>query len=189
MAVSPFVDGRSVKGPSEHFCAWAGIETSAAGIARAYADVIDAVVADEPVDGLPHLVTDTLMDGTEGMRQLARKILEFGRSLARLRQRAGRRFALLSPRPARSPMSTIAILPVKSFGAAKQRLAAALGAGSRQALAQAMFSDVLASLRRVPGARLGGGGHRRPGRRVGGARRARRRCCATPSRRGSRRPP
>ena len=48
-------------------------------------------------------------------------------------------------------MSTIAILPVKSFGAAKQRLAGALGAGSRQALAQAMFSDVLASLRRVPG--------------------------------------
>ena len=48
-------------------------------------------------------------------------------------------------------MSTIAILPVKSFGAAKQRLAAALGAGSRQALAQAMFSDVMASLRRVPG--------------------------------------
>ncbi|MEA2332034.1 MAG: 2-phospho-L-lactate/phosphoenolpyruvate guanylyltransferase [Thermoleophilaceae bacterium] len=48
-------------------------------------------------------------------------------------------------------MTTIAILPVKSFGAAKQRLASALGAGSRQALAQAMFSDVLASLRRVPG--------------------------------------
>jgi 2-phospho-L-lactate guanylyltransferase len=48
-------------------------------------------------------------------------------------------------------MSTIAILPVKSFGAAKQRLADALGAGSRGALAQAMFSDVLASLRRVPG--------------------------------------
>ena len=48
-------------------------------------------------------------------------------------------------------MSTIAILPVKSFGAAKQRLAPALGAGSRQALAQAMFSDVLASLRRVRG--------------------------------------
>jgi 2-phospho-L-lactate guanylyltransferase len=48
-------------------------------------------------------------------------------------------------------MSTIAILPVKSFAAAKQRLAGALGAGSRQALARAMFSDVLASLRRVPG--------------------------------------
>src|ERR671917_2156547 len=39
VAVSPFVGGRSVKGPSEHFCAWAGIEPSAAGIARVYADV------------------------------------------------------------------------------------------------------------------------------------------------------
>jgi LPPG:FO 2-phospho-L-lactate transferase len=81
VAVSPFVDGRSVKGPTEHFCAWAGIETTAAGIASAYADVIDAVVADEPVTGLPHLVLDTLMDGTDSMRQLARKILDFGRTL------------------------------------------------------------------------------------------------------------
>jgi 2-phospho-L-lactate guanylyltransferase len=48
-------------------------------------------------------------------------------------------------------MKTIAILPVKSFGAAKQRLAGKLGAGSREALAQAMFTDVLASLRHVPG--------------------------------------
>jgi 2-phospho-L-lactate guanylyltransferase len=48
-------------------------------------------------------------------------------------------------------MRTIAILPVKSFGAAKQRLAGGLGSGSRQALAHAMFADVLASLRRVPG--------------------------------------
>ncbi|HLM08456.1 MAG TPA: 2-phospho-L-lactate guanylyltransferase [Thermoleophilaceae bacterium] len=48
-------------------------------------------------------------------------------------------------------MNTIAILPVKSFTAAKQRLADRLGAGSRQALAQAMFSDVLSSLRRVAG--------------------------------------
>jgi 2-phospho-L-lactate guanylyltransferase len=45
-------------------------------------------------------------------------------------------------------MRTIAILPIKSFGAAKQRLAGMLGSGSRRALAQAMFLDVLASLRR-----------------------------------------
>jgi LPPG:FO 2-phospho-L-lactate transferase len=81
VAVSPFVGGRSVKGPSEHFCAWAGIETSAAGIASAYSEVIDAVVADEPMPDLPHLEIDTLMDGTDRMRQVARKILEFGRSL------------------------------------------------------------------------------------------------------------
>jgi 2-phospho-L-lactate guanylyltransferase len=46
---------------------------------------------------------------------------------------------------------TAAILPVKSFGAAKQRLGSLLGSGSRQALAQAMFQDVLASLRKVEG--------------------------------------
>jgi 2-phospho-L-lactate/phosphoenolpyruvate guanylyltransferase len=48
-------------------------------------------------------------------------------------------------------MRTLAILPVKSFGAAKQRLAPALASGARQALAQAMFADVLTSLRRVDG--------------------------------------
>jgi len=46
---------------------------------------------------------------------------------------------------------TIAILPVKTFDAAKQRLGDTLGAGARQALAQAMFTDVLASLRHVRG--------------------------------------
>jgi len=46
-------------------------------------------------------------------------------------------------------MRTVAILPIKSFGAAKQRLAPMLGTGARQALAQAMFSDVLGSLRKV----------------------------------------
>jgi 2-phospho-L-lactate guanylyltransferase len=48
-------------------------------------------------------------------------------------------------------MRTIAILPIKRFGAAKQRLAGPLGSGARQALVQAMFQDVLASLRHVEG--------------------------------------
>ena len=48
-------------------------------------------------------------------------------------------------------MRTAAILPVKSFGDAKQRLGSLLGSGSRQALAQAMFQDVLGSLRKVEG--------------------------------------
>lgn len=46
-------------------------------------------------------------------------------------------------------MRTIAVLPIKSFGAAKQRLADALQGGSRHLLAQAMFFDVLSSLRRA----------------------------------------
>jgi 2-phospho-L-lactate/phosphoenolpyruvate guanylyltransferase len=48
-------------------------------------------------------------------------------------------------------MRTLAILPVKSFGAAKQRLSPGLDAASRSALAGAMFADVLDSLRAVPG--------------------------------------
>lgn len=43
-------------------------------------------------------------------------------------------------------MSTLAVLPVKRFGAAKQRLSPALTGGSRHALAQAMVSDVLGAL-------------------------------------------
>jgi 2-phospho-L-lactate/phosphoenolpyruvate guanylyltransferase len=46
---------------------------------------------------------------------------------------------------------TAAILPVKSFGAAKQRLGSLLGSGSRQALAQAMFQDVVSTLKKVEG--------------------------------------
>jgi LPPG:FO 2-phospho-L-lactate transferase len=81
IAVSPFVDGRSVKGPSEAFCAWAGIERSAAGIERAYSGLIDGLVADEPAVSVPSLVTGTLMDSRASREQLAQKIVEFGRSL------------------------------------------------------------------------------------------------------------
>ena len=46
-------------------------------------------------------------------------------------------------------MPTTAILPVKSFGHAKQRLADGMTPGARRALAEAMFSDVLVALRRA----------------------------------------
>ncbi len=46
-------------------------------------------------------------------------------------------------------MRTVAVVPVKSFDAAKQRLSPRLGGGSRHLLAQAMMADVLAALRRV----------------------------------------
>jgi 2-phospho-L-lactate guanylyltransferase len=46
-------------------------------------------------------------------------------------------------------MRTIAILPIKSFNHAKQRLEPELNPGPRRALAEAMFSDVLIALRRA----------------------------------------
>lgn len=45
-------------------------------------------------------------------------------------------------------MPTLAILPIKSFAEAKQRLASELNPGPRRALAEAMFADVLVALRR-----------------------------------------
>ena len=81
VAVSPFVGGRSLKGPSEHFCKWAGVETSASGIARLYGDVLDGVVADEPAADVPCHVTDTLMDDLGRMHALAREVLRFGERL------------------------------------------------------------------------------------------------------------
>jgi LPPG:FO 2-phospho-L-lactate transferase len=81
VAVSPFVDGRAVKGPTEPFCEHAGIAPSAAGIARAYSGLIDAIVADEAVDGLPGLETDTLMTTPEDRARLARELLDFSASL------------------------------------------------------------------------------------------------------------
>jgi LPPG:FO 2-phospho-L-lactate transferase len=81
VAVSPFVDGRAVKGPTEPFCEHAGIAPSAAGIARAYSGVIDAIVADEAVDGLPGLETNTLMTTPEDRARVARELLDFSASL------------------------------------------------------------------------------------------------------------
>jgi 2-phospho-L-lactate/phosphoenolpyruvate guanylyltransferase len=46
-------------------------------------------------------------------------------------------------------MRTCAVLPVKHFDDAKQRLDRALNAGTRRALAEAMVSDVLHALRRA----------------------------------------
>ena len=76
-----------MKGPTEAFCEQAGIEPSAAGVARAYADVLDGIVADESLDGgpgalPPALVTDTLMDSAEDRARLAREVLDFAGSLS-----------------------------------------------------------------------------------------------------------
>src|ERR671937_47693 len=46
-------------------------------------------------------------------------------------------------------MRTLAIVPVKSFANAKQRLSKSLASGSRRSLVQAMFSDVIGGLRRM----------------------------------------
>jgi 2-phospho-L-lactate guanylyltransferase len=46
-------------------------------------------------------------------------------------------------------MRTLAVVPVKSFSSAKQRLSHGVASGARRSLAQAMFADVLGALRRA----------------------------------------
>jgi 2-phospho-L-lactate guanylyltransferase len=48
-------------------------------------------------------------------------------------------------------MRTLAIVPIKSFDVAKQRLSDSLAIGARRSLVQAMFSDVLGALRHTDG--------------------------------------
>ena len=82
VAVSPFVGGQTLKGPTDDFCRFAGIETNAAGIAGAYGDVLDGIVADEEVAGIECLVTDTLMSSSEQRLALATNTLDFAAKLA-----------------------------------------------------------------------------------------------------------
>jgi LPPG:FO 2-phospho-L-lactate transferase len=82
VAVSPLVGGRSLKGPTEAFCAYADIELNATGIAGGYGELLDGMVADEEVAGIAGLVTDTMMDTIPASRRLAGRTLEFARSLA-----------------------------------------------------------------------------------------------------------
>ncbi len=83
VAVSPFVGGEVLKGPTATFCDHAGIAQSAQGIADLYSEVIDGVVADEPVSGLPSLQADTRMDDLASRIEVARKTLDFAASLGR----------------------------------------------------------------------------------------------------------
>jgi LPPG:FO 2-phospho-L-lactate transferase len=81
VAVSPFVGGRAIKGPTEPFCEFAGIDIGAAGIVGAYGDLLDGIVADEPVEEIPSLQEDTVMDSAEARRRVASSTLELARSL------------------------------------------------------------------------------------------------------------
>jgi LPPG:FO 2-phospho-L-lactate transferase len=86
LAVSPFVAGRAVKGPTEKFMASIGRPATAAGAASLYVGVIEAMVvdADDPDPGPEDLRTwacPTLMDGAQGRHALAERVLDFARTL------------------------------------------------------------------------------------------------------------
>jgi LPPG:FO 2-phospho-L-lactate transferase len=79
VAVSPFVGGEVLKGPTEAFCRMAGLGSGTPAIEKAYAGLIDGIVTDQP-DELPALETDVLMDTPEARQRVAAATLDFARN-------------------------------------------------------------------------------------------------------------
>ena len=83
-AVSPIIGGRALKGPADRMLAALGHESSALGVARLYADLVDVFVLDN-VDadaapavealGMRPLVTNTIMTDNASRARLASEVL------------------------------------------------------------------------------------------------------------------
>ena len=87
VAVSPYVAGAVVKGPTDRFMEGLGRPTTAAGVASLYAGLIDAMVVDEgdpdpPPAEIPTLMAPTLMDSPAARVRLARIVLDYAATLA-----------------------------------------------------------------------------------------------------------
>jgi LPPG:FO 2-phospho-L-lactate transferase len=87
IAVSPYVAGAVVKGPTDRFMEGIGRPRTAAGVASLYAGLIDAMVVDQddpdpPPDAIATLAAPTLMEGAGGRARVARTVLDYADSLA-----------------------------------------------------------------------------------------------------------
>ena len=83
-AVSPIIGGKALKGPADRMLAALGHESSALGVARLYADLVDVYVLDtrrrgrvagRGGAGLRPVVTDTVMTDDVGRQRLAVEVL------------------------------------------------------------------------------------------------------------------
>jgi LPPG:FO 2-phospho-L-lactate transferase len=82
VAVSPYVAGEVVKGPTDRFMAALGRPRTAAGVASLYAGLVDGMVVDEgdpepPPAEIGTLAAPTLMEGAAGRARLARIVLDY----------------------------------------------------------------------------------------------------------------
>jgi LPPG:FO 2-phospho-L-lactate transferase len=87
VAVSPFVAGRAIKGPTESFMQAIGQRPSAAGVAATYGELLDGLVVDtgdpDPPPERPRsLAIPTLMDRPDARREVAERTLEFASALS-----------------------------------------------------------------------------------------------------------
>jgi LPPG:FO 2-phospho-L-lactate transferase len=85
IAISPIVDGGTIKGPADRMMRSLGWEVSAYGVAEAYRDILDVMVIDQAdasladrirALGLEVVVADTIMRDADVKAALARLVLE-----------------------------------------------------------------------------------------------------------------
>ena len=81
VAVSPIVEGEVLKGPTRAFMEHAGLDCTPAGVADAYGDLLDGLLADEDVATVPTHVADVRMSDASGRRRVAERVLELSESL------------------------------------------------------------------------------------------------------------
>ncbi len=74
--------GRFSRGPTAAFMAFAELPASAAGVREYYGELLDGMVADETLEGLPALRTETRMGDAQERARLARACVEFAAGLA-----------------------------------------------------------------------------------------------------------
>ena len=93
VAVSPIIGGRALKGPADRMLASLGHDVSSVGVARMYEYIVDGMVIDRMDEGereeiselgMDVLVTDAVMRDEPDRERLAREVIDFSGSLARL---------------------------------------------------------------------------------------------------------
>ena len=87
VAVSPYVGGRTIKGPTDNFMRAVGRSTDTRGVASLYEGLLDAMVCDRgdpdpPKDELRCFATPTLMQSADGREAVARAVLKVADALA-----------------------------------------------------------------------------------------------------------
>ncbi|MBJ7458542.1 MAG: YvcK family protein [Thermoleophilaceae bacterium] len=85
LAVSPFVGGAVLKGPTAKFVESAGFPATSSGVADYYAEahgaLIDAWIADDPLPGHAHHLANVAMSDPARTRSVAAEVLRYGASL------------------------------------------------------------------------------------------------------------
>lgn len=76
VAVSPFVGGKVLKGPTAKFMAATGAPPGTSGVAGFYGDLVDLWIADEPAGDAETVIADVRMDDAVAQLRVARTVLD-----------------------------------------------------------------------------------------------------------------